>query len=473
MMYRGNFMMHGGCLVMRNYHLMMCSGNFVIKRSSMMRSDDLMVCRYSFLMRDNIVMFSDSFMVNWSNVMRNFVMSGNLVVERGLVMQRWHECVSVCHSVCNWHMMFIRTEGHKVRFWHVMECLAVLVQVVVAGQVVLAVVLLREGLVVPRRFVDKRIGMVSNRCDIVLLMRGPGVHRGTLFVVGRRFEMLASVNHRLMCVRMCVARAAVQRQHMMLDIVVLNTVRGLRLDLVEQLVVLVLNIMHQLRALVIINVVAISVATVIGMRRSIVPEVLIRLIVVIVVVAAPVRATLVMVGVMVRLVAMVVETTLVVHSGGMMLIMVFPVDIVPVVLRVQPLVVSLRIDVSEITVANSVWANVISMGSMLVAVANVRVLESWLEDWPVVGLSEVRSQVVLFRYNLVPMCIVDIVVGIAILMAMTITIVMGSHVVVTSTNIRMFAITMVLEITVVLEVTVVHLFFTMAAVLSMVQVSVE
>ena len=84
-----------------------------------------------------------------------------------------------------------------------------------------------------------------------------------------------------------------------------------------------------------------------------------------------------------------------------------------------------------------------------------------------------RSQVVLLRYNLVPMSIVDIVVGIAILMTMTITIVMGSHVVFTSTNIRMFAITVVLEITVVFEVTVVHFFFTMAAVLSMVQVSVE
>ena len=182
---------------------------------------------------------------------------------------------------------------------------------------------------------------------------------------------------------------------MVLHVVVFDAVLSLSLDLVEQLVILVLYIVHQLRTLVVVNIVAVSVATVVRVRRSIMPEVLIRLVMVIVVITAPVWATLMVVTVMLGFVTMVVKAALIMVCviGRSDL----SVDIVSVVLRVVFLDVFLLADVLEVSVVAAIF---VEMWLLVVR----------LENWPVVRLTQMRSP-------LVSVAVVNIVIAIVMVLS--------------------------------------------------------
>ena len=319
---------------------------------------------------------------------------GCLVVRRLDNVMR-HECLSVGHCVVH--------NGVGAQWLEAGLGLIVLVQVVIAGQVMLAVVLLCERLVVPSLMV---ILVVHLGLNGVLLAHSPGVHRGAFFFVDWLVLtvcddfMLNGVGMRvadfmLNWVGMRVALAAIERQQCVLHVVVFDAVLRLSLDLVEQLVVLVLNIVHQLRALVVVNIVAVGVATVVSMFRSIMPEVLIRLVMVIVVITAPVWATLMVVTVMLGFVTMVIKAALimvcVVGRSGL------SVDIVSVVLRIMFLVMSLLADVLEVSIEAAIS------------------VEMWLlvgrhESSPLVSLTQMCSP-------LVSVAVVDIVLAVVMVLS--------------------------------------------------------
>ena len=138
---------------------------------------------------------------------------------------------------------------------------------------------------------------------------------------------------------------AIERQHVVLDVVMLNAVLGLSFDFMEEFVVLMLDIVHQLGALVVVDIMLVSVTTVVSVVWGVMTEVLVRLVMVIVMVAAVVGIAFVtLVRVVVRLVSVVVIAALVM-DGGMVAILVLLVDVMTIVLWVKLLVVSLRMDV--------------------------------------------------------------------------------------------------------------------------------
>ena len=141
-----------------------------------------------------------------------------------------------------------------------------------------------------------------------------------------------------------------------------NTVLGLSIDRVGQLVEFVPNFVHHLRIFTVFNIVAKSIARVIGMRGSIVPKFLIRLMVVIILSASQVRVTLVDDSVMGHLV-----------TGNS-----FRVDLTAVILWLQPWVMCVLSNWLKFTLAKAVQAVV------LVTVGMDILLVVWLEYGPVV-----------------------------------------------------------------------------------------
>ena len=292
----------------------------------------------------------------------------------------WEKSFCMHNSVlcyrCN--ICIFLAKGHKVRLD--LACNnSMLVQVVVAGEVMLTVVRLRERLAVPR-FWLMWVWVERLRRNLVLLVCGPPVHRGTLHVDGCRRLMDHSLNM-LDCmsrvhnsVGMWYTLSAVQSQHMSLNIVMLSsTVLGLRLEVVVPLVVLVLKVLHQPRALVVVSF-TISVAAGIGMHGRLVPDdVPSRHVVGIVVVAAPVRVEEFRVMNCLKVVVLVHMCT--VNNSSMMLL--------------------------------EAWANFcVDFVPGLRAVAKGVVLVVWLVDGPVVGLDHVGL------HELVAVAIVDIVLTI-------------------------------------------------------------
>ena len=270
----------------------------------------------------------------------------------------------------------------------------------------LAVVLLCKRLMVSG-LVKVFVRLVSK---VVLVMHSPGIHRGAvLFTVGWLMILLTIVINLMLCVvfrlivmslrqinRMMIfmwsAFAAIKSKQMVLDIVVLDAVLRLCLNLVEQLIVLVLNVVHQLSALVVVNIVPVSVASVVGVLCSIMSKVLIRLMVVVVVITAPVWTTLMEVTVMLGFVAMVIKDALI------MVDVCLSVNIVPVVLRVELLVMGMLADVFKVSG---------KLAGILVIVIGLLVVR--LEHWPVMRLTQVR----LFA----SMAVVDIVIAVVVILA--------------------------------------------------------
>ena len=85
----------------------------------------------------------------------------------------------------------------------------------------------------------------------------------------------------------------IEGQHVVLDVVMLNAVLGLSFDFMEEFVVLMLDIVHQLGALMVVDIMLVSVTTVVSVVRGVVTEVLVRLVMVIVMVATVVGITFV------------------------------------------------------------------------------------------------------------------------------------------------------------------------------------
>lgn len=88
-----------------------------------------------------------------------------------------HECLSVGYGVVH--------SGHSAQWLETglrlaLEHISVILQVVIAGQVMLAIVLLCKRLVVPSLMV---ILVVHLWLNVVLLVHSPGVHRGAFFFV--------------------------------------------------------------------------------------------------------------------------------------------------------------------------------------------------------------------------------------------------------------------------------------------------
>ena len=71
---------------------------------------------------------------------------------------------------------------------------------------------------------------------------------------------------------------AVERQSLVSHVSVLDSVLCLCLDLVEELIILVLNVVHDLGSAVIVDIVAVSVARVVLVRQLVMSEVLIKLV---------------------------------------------------------------------------------------------------------------------------------------------------------------------------------------------------
>ena len=308
------------------------------------------------------------------NIAVNCFVVSNLVVW-------WEKSFCMYNSVLCYrrNICIFKAKGHKVRLG--LTCNnSMLVQVVVAGEVMLTVVRLRERLVVPRCWL-MWVWVERLRCNLVLLVRGPCVHRGTLHFDGCRrlvdhsLNMLDCMSRLRNSVGMRYTLSAIQSQHMSLNIVMLSsTVLGLRLEVVVPLVVLVLKVLHQPRALVVVSFVSISVAAGIGMHGGLVPDdVPSRHVVGVVVVAAPVRIEELRVMNCLKVVILVHMRT--VNSSSMMLLEAranFGVDFVP----------------------------------GLCAVAKGVVLVVRLVDGPVVGLDQVGL------HELVAVAIVDIVLAI-------------------------------------------------------------
>jgi len=139
---------------------------------------------------------------------------------------------------------------------------------------------------------------VSNRLVMGFIVDRPSVHRGSLSLV---VSFAAVVVVLLMNVHVSadLMQFAFNGHHLVCDVGVFDSVDRLRLDFVEQLIVLVLDVVHHLRAAVVPHIVAIDVASVVAMVKSIVTEVLISLVMVVVVVTAPLGTTLVVVRVLV------------------------------------------------------------------------------------------------------------------------------------------------------------------------------
>ena len=140
----------------------------------------------------------------------------------------------------------------------------------------LTVVLLCERLVVPRLCL-MWVWVARLRRNLVLLVRGPRVHRGTRHSDVSRWLMDHSLNM-LDCmsrvhspVGMRHTLSTIQSQHMALNTVMLDsTVLGLRLEVVVPLVVLVRKVVHQRRALVVVSFVSIREAAGIGRHAGVV-----------------------------------------------------------------------------------------------------------------------------------------------------------------------------------------------------------
>lgn len=94
-----------------------------------------------------------------------------------------------------------------------------------------------------------------------------------------------------------IASMSVQGQSLV-HVAMLNSVLSRSLDLVEELVVLVLDVVHNLGASVMAHIMLISVTWVIRVSGSIVSEVLILFIVVVVVISSPEGSTFMMLGVL-------------------------------------------------------------------------------------------------------------------------------------------------------------------------------
>ena len=95
-----------------------------------------------------------------------------------------------------------------------------------------------------------------------------------------------------------IIRLSMQRQGLV-NVTMLHTVLGRGLDLMEKLIVLVLNVVHDLGTSMVTHIVLISVTRVIGVCGGVVAEILILFVMVIIVIASPVCATLVMLWVLV------------------------------------------------------------------------------------------------------------------------------------------------------------------------------
>jgi len=103
----------------------------------------------------------------------------------------------------------------------------------------------------------------------------------------------------------------------LVSIAMLNSVLGRCLNLVEELIVLMLDIVHHLSASVVAHIVLICVARVIRVSSGIVSEIFIALVLVIIVVASPERSAFVVLWVLVVTAFMVI--TLVVFSAEVLM----------------------------------------------------------------------------------------------------------------------------------------------------------
>ena len=277
-------------------------------------------------------------------------------------MVRWEKSFSMHDSVfCYRYICIFIAKGYKVRLSLAFSN-SVLMQIVVAGEVMLTVVRLCERLVVPRCCL-MWVWVERLRCNLVLLVRGPPVHRGTLHFDGFRrpmdhsLNMLDCVNRLRNSVGMRHTLCAIQSQHMSLNTVMLSSTVGLRREVVVPLVVLVLKVVHQPRALMVVSFVSVSVAAGVGMHGGLVPDdVPSRHMGSVVVASAPVRVE--EFGVMDGLKVMILVHMRVVNNSSMMLL--------------------------------EAWANFcVDFVPGLFAIAKGVVLVVWLVDGPVVGLDQV------------------------------------------------------------------------------------
>ena len=296
------------------------------------------------------------------------------------LMVRWEKSFSMRNSVlCYWcYICILLAERYKVRLDHTSDNM--IMQVVVAGEVMLTVVLLCESLVVPRCWL-MWVWVERLRSNLVLLVRGPRVHRGTLHfdvchrLMNHSLNMLDCMDRLHSSVGMRYTLSAIQSQHMTFNIVMLDsTVLGLRLEVVAPLVVLVLKVLHQAGTLVVLSPVSIRVAAGIGMHgglvRDDVPSRHMLGSMGVVVAAAPVRIEVF--GAIDGLKVMVLVRMRVVNNSSMMLL--------------------------------EAWANLcVDVVPGLCAVAKGVVLVVRLVDRPVEGLGQVGL------HELVAVAIVDIV----------------------------------------------------------------
>ncbi len=130
--------------------------------------------------------------------------------------------------------------------------------------------------------------MVSVRVNTVLVLGAVGVG-----VVSVQVILGVSIDLRV------VVLLGVEGQGLVGHIVMLNTVLGLSLNLMEELVVLVLDVVLNLGSLMVVNIVTVGITGMVVVGVRVVAEVLISLVVVVVMVTAPERLALVMLRVLV------------------------------------------------------------------------------------------------------------------------------------------------------------------------------
>lgn len=188
-----------------------------------------------------------------------------------------------------WLCSSVLIKGHEAQFNMFVRSI-VLVSVAVQLMFVVGVV------------VELVIGSVSVHFGDCLTVRfvinGPGVHGGTFGVLAV-VEGFATVVHVLLVdVDLHVVRMVAEGQHLVCHVAVFDAVLRSSLDLVVELVVLVLDVVHQLGAAVVGHVVAVDITGVVAVVQRVVAEVLVSLVMVVVVVAAPLRTTLVVAGVL-------------------------------------------------------------------------------------------------------------------------------------------------------------------------------
>lgn len=189
---------------------------------------------------------------------------------------------------------------------HLRAFMVGVLSIVVIVVLVMVVIMVHVVVVVVRNFV---VGIVVGSLEVLVIVMI------VLFVV---VVVVVGVMEVVSMVRMGhIVLLAVQRKCLELDIMVFDSVFGLRLDLVEELVVRVLNIVHDCLATMVVNVVAVDITSVVVVLVGVVTVVLTLQVVVVVMVASPVGGAGVVVA---SVLTLEVVCTMVVNRGLLVVI---------------------------------------------------------------------------------------------------------------------------------------------------------